>query len=325
MNSARRHDDLVAHHLPPAGADGYRQQARLRTGTVVLLTLVLSAAAAITGYCGWTLWMTQRKLSAAQADLSGVSADHKRVRTDAEQLTQAKLELETQLAAHKARVTDLEAQLTVSSGRLSELEANRSEIDARLAEFRRITQQFQNMIDAGRLEVKFRRGRMIVALPAQVLFPSGSAKLTDEGSKALRDVAAILHGVNDRKFIVAGHTDNVPVSTSEFADNWQLSSTRALRVIEALIGAGMRPSQLVAAGYGEFEPVATNKTPKGRQKNRRIEIALEPYLTRVDGIEIDEPVAAEKPEAPVAAAQHAAGAEVKAAAPAPAPTQPAQN
>jgi chemotaxis protein MotB len=324
MNSARRHDDLVAHHLPPAGADGYRQ-ARLRTGTVVLLTLVLSAAAAITGYCGWTLWMTQRKLSAAQADLSGVSADHKRVRTDAEQLTQAKLELETQLAAHKARVTDLEAQLTVSSGRLSELEANRSEIDARLAEFRRITQQFQNMIDAGRLEVKFRRGRMIVALPAQVLFPSGSAKLTDEGSKALRDVAAILHGVNDRKFIVAGHTDNVPVSTSEFADNWQLSSTRALRVIEALIGAGMRPSQLVAAGYGEFEPVATNKTPKGRQKNRRIEIALEPYLTRVDGIEIDEPVAAEKPEAPVAAAQHAAGAEVKAAAPAPAPTQPAQN
>lgn len=312
MTSARRRDDLVAHHMPPAGAAyGQREQPRLRTGTVVLLTLVLSAAAAITGYCGWTLWMTQRKLSAAQADLSGVSADHKRVSAETDRLTRAKAELDTQLAAHKARVTDLEAQLAVSSGRLSELEANRSEVDARLAEFRRITQQFQNMIDAGRLEVKFRRGRMIVALPAQVLFPSGSAKLTDEGSKALRDVAAILHGVNDRKFIVSGHTDNVPVSTAEFADNWQLSTVRALRVIEALIGAGMRPSQLVAAGHGEFEPVATNKTAKGRQKNRRIEIALEPYLTRVDGVDVDEPEAALAPAPSAPAAEPLAGADAK--------------
>jgi chemotaxis protein MotB len=308
MTSARRRDDLVAHHVPAPGAHG--QQPRLRTGTVVLLTLILSGAAAITGYCAWTLWMTQRKFDTAQAELSGVSADHKRVKGSAEQLTRTKAELETQLIAQKARVTDLEAQLAVSSGRLSELEANRSEVDARLADFRRITQQFQNMIDAGRLEVKFRRGRMIVALPAQVLFPSGSAKLTDEGTKALRDVAAILHGVNDRKFIVSGHTDNVPVSTPEFADNWQLSTVRALHVIEALIGAGMRPTQLVAAGHAEFEPVATNKTAKGRQKNRRIEIALEPYLTRVDGIEVEESaasaasspvVAAEQPAAQVAA------------------------
>jgi chemotaxis protein MotB len=301
MSTARRRDDLVAHHVPPAGAGyGAREQPRLRTGTVVLLTLVLSGAAAITGYCVWTLWMTQRKLTSAQTDLNGVSADHKRVRADAERLTRGNVELETQLAASKARATDLEAQLAVSSSRLAELEANRSEVDARLADFRRITQQFQNMIDAGRLEVRFRRGRMIVALPAQVLFPSGSAKLTDEGSKALRDVAAILHGVNDRRFIVAGHTDNVPVSTAEFADNWQLSTARALRVIEALIGAGMRPSQLVAAGHGEFEPVATNKTARGRQKNRRIEIALEPYLTRVDGV--DEPAASETPAEAAAAA-----------------------
>lgn len=321
MNSARRRDDLVSHHLPPAGAAyGRRDQPRLGTGTIVLLTLLLSAAAAITGYCGWSLWMTQRKLNAAQADLGSVSADQARVSAEAERLTRTNVELETRLAVHRARVTDLEAQLAVSSGRLAELEANRSETDARLAEFRRITQQFQNMIDAGRLEVKFRRGRMIVALPAQVLFPSGSAKLTDEGTKALRDVAAILHGVNDRKFIVSGHTDNVPVSTAEFADNWQLSTARALRVIEALVGAGMRPSQLVAAGHAEFEPVATNKTAKGRQKNRRIEIALEPYLMRVDGVDLDELAVAPEPE-PSAAAEPPlpAGAQAK-----PAETPPAQ-
>jgi chemotaxis protein MotB len=319
MNSYRRRDQLADQTPPIGSSSGYREEPRLRTGTVVLLTLVLSLAAAVTGYCGWTLWMTQRKLANAQTELTQLSADHKRIQADAGRVARVRGELETQLGESKARVTDLEAQLAATSGQLSELEANRAEIDARLSEFRRITQQFQNMIDTGRLEVVFRRGRMTVALPAQVLFPSGSAKLTDEGSKALRDVAAILHGVNDRRFIVAGHTDNVPVSTTEFADNWQLSTARALRVTEALIGAGMRPSQLVAAGHAEFEPVATNKTPRGRQKNRRIEIVLEPHLRHVPGVDFDEPAeqakAAEKAAVPVASAQPAANTASAEAAP----------
>ena len=292
MNTYRRRDELTDPHMPPA----YREEPRLRTGTVVLLTLVLSAAAAVSGYCGWSLWMTHRQLTEARAELDKLSSDHKRLAADAQGLTGTNKELDTQLGEHKARVTDLEAQLAATSGRLSELEANRAEIDARLGEFRRITQQFQSMIDAGRLEVVFRRGRMTVALPAQVLFPSGSDKLTEEGQKALRDVAAILHGVNDRRFIVSGHTDNVPVSTAEFADNWHLSTARALRVTEALIGAGMRPSQLVAAGHAEYEPVATNKTAKGRQRNRRIEISLEPHLRQLPEIALDE-VAPKQPAA----------------------------
>jgi chemotaxis protein MotB len=300
MGTTRRYDERTDQHLAPGA---YRGEARLRTRTVVLLTLLLSGAAAITGYCSWTLWMTHQRLNAAQAELDKLSVDHKRAQADAQRSTRSSTELETQLGEHKTRVTDLEAQLAATTGRLSELEASRAEIDARLAEFRRMTQQFQSMIDAGRLEVVFRRGRMIVALPAQVLFPSGSDKLTEEGQKALRDVGAILHGVNDRRFIVAGHTDNVPVSTAEFADNWHLSTARALRVTEALIGAGMRPSQLVAAGHAEFEPVATNKTVRGRQKNRRIEIALEPHLRHVAGLDLDEP-------AEVAAAASPASADV---------------
>jgi chemotaxis protein MotB len=141
------------------------------------------------------------------------------------------------------------------------------------------------MIDSGRLKVTFRRGRMIVELPAQVLFPSGSAELTDDGQKSLAEVAHILRVMRGRHFIVGGHTDNVPVSTERFANNWELSTARAVTVTGALIRGGLRPEQLVAAGYSEYDPVARNTSEAGRQKNRRIEIMLEPRLKPIPGLE----------------------------------------
>jgi len=134
------------------------------------------------------------------------------------------------------------------------------------------------MIDSGRLDVTFRRGRMIVELPAQVLFPSGSSELTGDGGKALADVAKVLRSLRSRRFIVAGHTDNIPVATPQFKSNWELSTARAVEVTKELVRGGLRPEQLVAAGYSEYDPVARNSNEKGRQKNRRIEIILEPRL-----------------------------------------------
>jgi chemotaxis protein MotB len=126
---------------------------------------------------------------------------------------------------------------------------------------------------------------MIVELPAQVLFPSGSAELTADGRKALGEVAKILRSMPRRRFIVAGHTDNVPVSTDRFASNWELSSARAVEVTAEMIRGGLRPEQLVAAGYSEHDPVARNTSDAGRQKNRRIEIILEPRLAPLPGLE----------------------------------------
>src|SRR6185295_1388820 len=172
---------------------------------------------------------------------------------------------------------------------LAELDEERSAIRDQLAEFQQLTRQFKRMIDSGRLKVTFRRGRMIVELPAQVLFPSGSAELTDEGSKALDEVAKILRSMRSRRFIVAGHTDNVPVATEHFANNWELSSARAVRVTAQLIRGGLKPEQLVAAGYSEYDPVARNVNEAGRQKNRRIEIILEPRLAPMPELESAKP------------------------------------
>lgn len=182
--------------------------------------------------------------------------------------------------------TASEEAANASQAELRELRAEHDEAEKRLEAFQSLTAKFRKMIDSGRLAVVVRRGRMVVKLPAGVLFESGSAELSKDGVDALRDVAAILKQVRDRRFMVAGHTDNVPVGspTSPFMNNLDLSTSRALVVAQSLIKAGMNPAQLIAAGYGEYEPVADNRTEAGRRENRRIEIVLMPNFTEIPGV-----------------------------------------
>jgi chemotaxis protein MotB len=128
---------------------------------------------------------------------------------------------------------------------------------------------------------------MLVALPAAVLFASGSAQLSDDGKKALMEVGVILKKLPERDFMVAGHTDNTPLRSAEYRNNWELSTARAVNVTEFLVYVGMKPQSLVAAGYGEFDPVASNKTKEGKAKNRRIEIILLPNLDELPAIPED--------------------------------------
>jgi chemotaxis protein MotB len=193
-------------------------------------------------------------------------------------------EAEARLTQANEKLTELGAELAATQTRVDAIDQERSEITHELAEYKQTTAQLKRMIDSGRLKVTFRRGRMIVELPAQVLFPSGSAELTKDGQQALTEVAAILRGLTNRHFIVAGHTDNVPVA-GRFASNWELSAGRAVNVTQELVRGGLRPEQLVAAGYGEYDPIARNTSETGRQKNRRIEIILEPRLKPVPELE----------------------------------------
>jgi len=93
-------------------------------------------------------------------------------------------------------------------------------------------------------------------------------------------VGAALKAIQDKAIRVEGHTDNVPIATSlqdRFASNWELSTARATAVVRYLQDkAGIAPDHLIAAGYGEFRPIAPNTTPEGRTQNRRIEIVLVP-------------------------------------------------
>jgi chemotaxis protein MotB len=119
---------------------------------------------------------------------------------------------------------------------------------------------------------------MVVEMSSSVLFPTGSAELSEMGRVTLSELAAVLMGIADRNFQVAGHTDNVPISSGRYDDNWELSTGRALTVVRFLQEVGVDPTRLAAVGYGEYQPVAENTTEYGKEQNRRIEIVLMPNL-----------------------------------------------
>lgn len=149
---------------------------------------------------------------------------------------------------------------------------------ARLAKYRKVIEKFQSLVTSGKLKIRIVRGRMVVELSSNILFPSGKSELLPEGEIALAELSSILTTISDRDFQVAGHTDNVPINSPKFKSNWELSTARAVTVVKFLQEKTVDPNRLSAAGYAEYQPAADNATDAGKQQNRRIEIVLVPNL-----------------------------------------------
>lgn len=181
-----------------------------------------------------------------------------------------------------AHGSELEGAMTATQKELAELRKQHEEAQKRLAAFKALTARFQKMIDSGKIQVAFRNGQMIMKLPSGILFASGKADLSKDGQATLAEVGHILQEFSDRKFLIAGHTDNVPLPAhGRFKDNWELSTARALTVARSLVKEGVTQQSLGAAGYAEFDPVAANDTEEGRQENRRIEIVVVPNISEM--------------------------------------------
>jgi chemotaxis protein MotB len=178
----------------------------------------------------------------------------------------------------RARSGQLSADLEAARARAEELARRERQQQERLAAFRTMLCRFRAMIESQQLRVRIVRGRMVIELPSNILFRSGSADLSEEGEGALNQVAAVLREIPNRNFQVAGHTDNEPIRRSRFSSNWELSSVRALHVVEYLEEQNVNPAHLSVAGYGQHAPVASNNSDSGRAENRRIEIVLMPNL-----------------------------------------------
>jgi chemotaxis protein MotB len=199
----------------------------------------------------------------------------------------------------EAQLTQLSTNLNASKEELATLRAQRAEADKRLAAMEDIQKQFAKMIDAGQLKVSARRGSLVLSLPSEVLFASGSADLSEKGQIAVIEIGVTLKRLADRRFMVLGHTDDQALKNSVFKDNWELSTARALNVTRSLVKAGMDPKNLVASGAGEHDPLG-----KDRAKNRRIEIALLPALSELPPLPstlegAEKPRDAAKPAEPV--------------------------
>lgn len=140
-----------------------------------------------------------------------------------------------------------------------------------------LVKSLSSEVEKGQLQVRQYKDMLTVDLAEQIFFDSGRATLKTGGKEVLKKVGAALKGYQDKIIRVVGYTDNVPVAKSlqaRYPTNWELSVARATTVVRFLQDVGVPPERLVASGRGEYDPVASNDTPEGRQKNRRIEIML---------------------------------------------------
>lgn len=215
-----------------------------------------------------------RTIDQLRSELEQAAQRQQQMQGEIERLTSENATLNEQVSAMGQLANDLEEARRA----VAEYQRREEQQRQRLAAFRRMMQQFQAMIDSGRLRVRIVRGRMVIEMPSNILFQSGRARLSEEGGATLDEVASILRTIRNRHFQVVGHTDNVPVSRSRFGSNWDLSTARAVNVVQYLQESGVNPNFLSAAGNAEYAPSTSNDTEEGQAQNRRIEIVLMPNL-----------------------------------------------
>jgi len=132
------------------------------------------------------------------------------------------------------------------------------------------------------LTVQMRDGKVYVAMSDKLLFKSGSADVEKRGKEALSMLANVLLTQPEIDMFIEGHTDNVPIKTARFTDNWDLSVLRSTSVVRILtIEYKVNPAQIIPSGRSQYFPVADNTTPDGRARNRRTEIILAPKLDKL--------------------------------------------
>ncbi|HXZ25084.1 MAG TPA: OmpA family protein [Nitrospiria bacterium] len=196
-------------------------------------------------------------------------------------LAQQKDKLEGNFHTLKERFAELEQRRLSTEQRAGSLQEENAALVAasqkQQQQYEALVQGLSSEVRKGQIEVRQYKNMLSVDLAEKIFFDSGRATLKPGGKEILKKVGEALKGYDNKIIRVVGHTDNVPVAKSlqaTFPTNWELSVERATTVVRFLQEVGVPPERLVASGRSEYDPVASNDTPEGRQKNRRIEIML---------------------------------------------------
>lgn len=128
----------------------------------------------------------------------------------------------------------------------------------------------------GEVKIEYNSNIIKLTIEGEILFHSGRAKLNNDAVRLVDVIALkVMEFISDKTIQIEGHTDNLPIKTAKYPSNWELSQARAISVGRRLIEQhGIDPAKIAATGYGEYRPIASNDTPEGRGKNRRVEIKL---------------------------------------------------
>jgi chemotaxis protein MotB len=243
----------------------------------IVSALLLVAGLAGAGY----LWLL---LQTAQGDLAAVQQRD-------QELQQRVQTMESEKADLVALRNELSLQVQAKDEEIQKLQGTYDELQAKMKE----------EIAKGDVFLSQAGGRIKVDLVDKILFGEGDASITPKGENVLARVGNILAAVEDKKIQVSGHTDDLNISerlVDRYPTNWELAAARATNVLRFLEEKANVPGRrLVAAAYGPWEPISTNKTASGRARNRRIEIVLTPQLAPapIDGAVVAKAAAPEKP------------------------------
>ncbi|HVE81338.1 MAG TPA: OmpA family protein [Myxococcales bacterium] len=232
----------------------------------VLLVLVLGIAGA-GGYFGWGMYQAavEQRGSALKASEEAGGKLH--------DLEMANKDLAEKVKGLETEKGSLSAQVQAKDEELAKLKAT----------YDSLNDQMKQEIDKGEIHLSQSGQRIQVDMVDKILFDSGKAEVTDHGGEVLAKLGGVLAKVDDKLIQVSGHTDDSPIADKElqarFPTNWELSAARAVNVVRFLAEKAKVPGKrLVAAGYGQFHPIATNNNHEGRARNRRIEILLTPEV-----------------------------------------------
>ena len=171
----------------------------------------------------------------------------------------------------------LEDPALVSNEQRQTSDADEQEADFSDDTFEEITHGindvFADLVDTQLLNVRGNEEWLEIELSASLLFSSGDAQLSNDSLEVLSKITTLLKD-NDKPIKVEGFTDNIPINNIRFPSNWELSAARAAAVVQLFIEEGIAPRRLAAIGYGEHQPIESNDTVEGRNRNRRIVLML---------------------------------------------------
>lgn len=215
--------------------------------------------------------------------------------------------IQAQLQSANDRIANLQDEMNSMKERTENLQSERDRLasdferanreaqqakDAKAANEARLNQLTEELAKAfvvfekSGMEVHERNGKFYLVVEDAIRYRSASTALSRRDMNVVEAMAELLKNNPDMHLIVEGHTDDVPISTEVFRDNWDLSVARSTRVIRQLIRLGVNPSQLTAAGVAEFQPFATEnpRSSATRAENRRTEFILIPNMGQVYNI-----------------------------------------
>jgi len=190
-------------------------------------------------------------------------------------LTQQNAALSKDAMAYRELKEDLKARQAALNAALAEQGTSLKEIREK------IIQGLSDLADSG-IDVTFKAGFLYVSLPESLLFAEGSATLGKKYKQALSPLTSVLNNYPKVQIYVVGNTDSLKIHNAKFADNWSLSTERANSIVRAMRdNYQVDPTRLMAAGRSKYWPVASNSTKEGRAQNRRIQIVLNPDLSKL--------------------------------------------